>query len=112
MAKDKIYNRLIHSVRWLRLRRDTLTAHPLCQRCEVEGRITPATEVHHIQPVEEAITTADRMQRMYDPHNLQALCHDCHVRTHTELGRCGREATRRRTEKQVRQVINKFFGDG
>lgn len=112
MAKDKDYNRLIHTVRWLRLRRDTLTAHPLCQRCETEGRITPATEVHHIRPVEEAITMADKMQRMYDPHNLQALCHDCHVKTHTEIGRCGREATRKRNAKQVRQVINKFFGDG
>lgn len=112
MAKDKDYNKLIHTVRWLRLRRDTLTAHPLCQRCEIEGRITPATEVHHIRPVEEAITMADKMQRMYDPHNLQALCHDCHVKTHTELGRCGREATRKRNTEQVQQVIKKFFGCG
>lgn len=112
MAKDKDYNKLIHTVKWLRLRRDTLTAHPLCQRCEAEGRITPATEVHHIRPVEEAITMADKMQRMYDPHNLQALCHDCHVKTHTELGRCGREATRKRNTEQVQQVIKKFFGCG
>lgn len=109
MAKDKDYNKLIHTVKWLRLRRDTLTAHPLCQRCEAEGRITPATEVHHIRPVEEAITMADKMQRMYDVHNLQALCHDCHVKTHTELGRCGREATRKRNTEQVQQVIKNFW---
>lgn len=109
MAKDKDYNKLIHTVKWLRLRRDTLTAHPLCQRCETEGRITPATEVHHIRPVEEAITMADKMQRMYDVHNLQALCHDCHVKTHTELGRCGREATRKRNTEQVQQVIKNFL---
>ena len=109
MAKDKEYNKLIHTTKWLRLRRDTLTAHPLCQRCEAEGIITPATEVHHIRPVEEAITYADKVQRMYDPHNLQALCHDCHVKTHTELGRSGRAATMKRNAEQVRQVINKFF---
>lgn len=112
MAKDKEYNKLIHTTKWLRLRRDILTAHPLCQRCEAENIITPATEVHHIRPVEEAITYDDKVQRMYDPHNLQALCHECHVKTHTELGRCGREATRKRNEKQVRLVIHKFFGAG
>ncbi len=112
MAKDKEYNRLIHTARWLRLRRETLTRHPLCQRCETEGRVTPATEVHHIRPVEEAIGQAERARLMYDPHNLRALCHDCHVRTHTEMGRCGREATRKRNERQVRDVVSRFFGDG
>lgn len=112
MAKDKEYRHLIHTSKWLRLRRDVLTAHPLCQRCEAEGRMTPATEVHHIHPVEEAFTRWERTQRMYDVHNLQALCHDCHVRTHTELGRSGKDATKKRNAKQIRQVIDKFFGDG
>ena len=58
MAKDKEYNKLIHTNKWLRLRRDVLTKHPICQRCEAEGRLTPATEVHHIRPVEEAFTKA------------------------------------------------------
>lgn len=112
MAKDKEYNQLIHTGRWLRLRRDVLTAHPICQRCEHEGKITPATEVHHVRPVEEAVGKAERRQRMYDPANLRALCHDCHVRTHTELGRCGKAATKKRNAEQTRQVIEKFFGDG
>ncbi len=111
MAKDKDYQQLIHTGRWLRLRREVLTAHPICQRCEGEGRITAATEVHHVRPVEEAITYSDKRQRMYDPHNVQALCHDCHVKTHTELGRSGRDATRKRNEKQVAATIKKFFGD-
>lgn len=111
MAKDEYYNKLIHSNRWLRLRREVLTAHPLCQRCEAEGLITAATEVHHIRPVEEAIGRAEKWQRMYDVHNLQALCHPCHVKTHTELGRSGKEATRKRNTAQVRQVVSRFFGD-
>ena len=64
MAKDKEYNKLIHTTRWLKLRRDVLTAHPLCQRCKDNGLLTPATEVHHIRPVEEAFTHAERVQRM------------------------------------------------
>lgn len=109
MAKDKTYIQLINTTRWLRLRRDTLTKHPLCQRCEAEGRITSATEVHHIRPVEEAVSMLDRRQRAYDPTNLRALCHDCHVKTHTELGRSGKEATKRRNEEHVKQITEKFF---
>ena len=112
MAKDKDYQRLINTSQWLRLRRDTLTAHPLCQRCQAEGKITAATEVHHVRPVEEAINYAGKRRRMYDPAHLRALCHDCHVRTHTEAGRSGREATKKRNAEQVAQVIKKFFGDG
>lgn len=112
MAKDKEYQQLIHSTKWLHLRRNILTAHPLCQRCEVEGRITPATEVHHVRPVEEAFTKAERVRRMYDAHNVRALCHDCHVRVHTELGRSGKEATKKRNAEHIRQINNKFFGDG
>lgn len=112
MAKDKEYQQLIHTAKWLRLRRDILTAHPLCRRCEKEGYITPAGEIHHIRPVEEAHTRAEREQRMYDPHNLVALCHDCHVKTHTEMGRSGKEATRKRNDQHAKEVINKFFSDG
>lgn len=112
MAKDKEYQQLIHTTEWLRLRRDVLTAQPLCQRCKAEGRVTAATEVHHVSPVEEAIGYKEKLRRMYDPHNLRALCHECHVRTHTELGRCGKEATKKRNAEQARQAIEKLFGGG
>lgn len=111
MAKDKEYQKLIHAARWLRLRKDTLTAHPLCQRCGRQGLLTPATEVHHIKPVEEALTRAERTRRMYDPHNLLALCHACHVQVHTEMGRCSKQANKERKAKQVKEINQRFFGD-
>ena len=67
MAKDKDYIKLIHTPRWLRLRRDTLTAHPLCERCQAEGYITPAIEVHHRKPVEDGINYTEKYRLMYDP---------------------------------------------
>ena len=82
MAKDKDYRRLIHSNRWIKLRRAKLTACPLCEDCKETGRITPATEVHHIKPVEDALNLADKESLMFDIHNLRALCHDCHVAAH------------------------------
>lgn len=109
MAKDDDYRKLIHTERWLLLRRVVLSAYPLCQDCQDRGLITPATEVHHLSPVEEAINYADKVQRMYDRSNLRALCHDCHTRRHTEMGRSGKAAAKRRNEEHVKQVISRFF---
>lgn len=85
MPKDREYRRMIHTGRWLRLRREVLTRHPLCARCEAEGYVTAATEVHHRVPVESAVNPGERERLMYDPKNLVPLCHRCHVKTHTEL---------------------------
>ena len=110
MAKDKDYVQLIHTERWLQLRKAKLTAQPVCERCEAQGILTPATEVHHVTPVEDGLTYSAKVRLMYDPHNLRALCHACHVLTHTELGRCGKEATKRRNAAQVAAALDKFFG--
>lgn len=109
MAKDKDYKKLIHTSRWLHLRRMVLTAHPLCERCEEQGCITSATEVHHHIPVEHAVTYAEKQRLMYDPNNLRALCHNCHVQVHVEMGRSGKLATKRRNAEQVKGVIKRFF---
>lgn len=109
MAKDKDYIRMIHTARWLRLRRDKLTAQPLCERCEEEGRLAPATEVHHVLPVESALTAWEKQRLMFDPHNLKALCHDCHVRTHTEMGRSGKELAKNRTKEHLRRFADRFL---
>ncbi len=111
MAKDETYKRLINTSRWQRLRKSVLTARPLCERCESEGYTTPACEVHHRVPVESAITPREKEQLMFDPANLEALCHDCHVIRHTELGRRGKEATKKRNEEQTRAVVGRFFGE-
>lgn len=109
MAKDKDYVKLIHTTRWLQLRRDILTANPLCEKCQGEGYVTLATEVHHRKPVEYGVNYSEKYRLMYDPNNLIALCHDCHVKVHTEMGRSGKEANRRRNAEQVTVMIQKFF---
>lgn len=112
MAKDKDYIKLIHASRWLRLRRDVLTAHPLCERCQAEGYITPATEVHHRKPVETGVGYDEKRRLMYDSDNLMALCHRCHVEIHTEMSRGSKAATRQRNAEQVAGIVKKFFGEG
>lgn len=111
MAKDKDYNRLIHEMRWVKLRRAKLTAQPLCEDCLARGIVTAATEVHHVKPVEDALTAADKEALMFDPHNLRSLCRACHVEAHVALGRGGKAHARRRAAEKLKSFKEKFFGD-
>ena len=109
MAKDKDYIRMIHTERWLKLRRAKLTATPLCERCGDEGQTSAATEVHHVKPVEDGLTYREKERLMFDYHNLRALCHDCHVRTHVEMGRSGKKQARKRAKEHLQRFIDKFM---
>jgi hypothetical protein len=97
-------------MRWLRLRRDILTAHPVCQRCEEEGLISPATEVHHVIPCETALNLREMETLMFDPHNLLALCHRHHAEAHKTMGR-DQTARRQRHAERLEKFRAKFLGD-
>ena len=58
------------------LRRDEYT----CQRCKRYGKVTTATEVHHIKHLE------DFPELAFDPRNCVALCKGCHNMQHPEKG--------------------------
>lgn len=63
-----------------------LSVHPLCEDCVQAGRTTPASEVHHIRPVESAAGRPADMQALaFDPCNLRALCKACHIEVHRVL---------------------------
>jgi 5-methylcytosine-specific restriction enzyme A len=57
---------------WQKFRRVFLCRHPLCADCEADGRLTSATEVHHIEKI------ADNPARRLDPSNCLGLCKACH----------------------------------
>jgi len=50
--------------------------NPLCEDCLGEGRVTPASEVHHIVPISEA------PELRLEVGNLVALCQTCHRNRH------------------------------
>lgn len=54
-----------------------LRQHPLCEMCLAEGKATPATLVHHIQPIAQGGNALDTI-------NLKALCQRCHNKTHSK----------------------------
>lgn len=56
-----------------------LRANPVCAECWRQGRVTPATEVHHIVGKRKGGTDAWE--------NLEALCKECHSRKTAREGR-------------------------
>ena len=63
---------------WKRIRDRYVAAHPLCEMCLKEGRLTPVDEVHHILPISKG---GDHRES-----NLMSLCQSCHTKMHHDLG--------------------------
>ncbi len=63
---------------WKRIRDRYIKAHPLCEECKRNGKLTPSEEVHHVVPLREGGT--------HKESNLMALCKSCHSRIHAERG--------------------------
>ncbi|HWX48139.1 MAG TPA: HNH endonuclease signature motif containing protein [Roseomonas sp.] len=69
---------------WRRLRDVVLAEEPLCRFCLELGRLTPAREVDHIEPI------ARRPDLRLVRTNLRPLCTPCHSRrTGRDRGRPG-----------------------
>lgn len=102
----------MNSRRWRCLRAACLSERPLCERCRREGRTMLATEVHHRTPVQWGRTAADKARLAYSPANLESLCHECHVRTHTEMGRRDAASERARVERETSEYLRRFYGEG
>lgn len=61
---------------WRKLRVQALERdHYLCQECLRRRRVTPATEVHHIKPLEKFPELGLTLS------NLESLCWPCHEAT-------------------------------
>lgn len=112
MNRKEQYTRLINTARWRELRRWKLSRNPLCEQCADNETVTPATEVHHVKPVEDGRNAAEMGRLMYDSHNLRSLCHRCHVEAHKALGRTGKDYARRRRRDERQKFRELFLGRG
>lgn len=72
-ASNKRYGRA-----WKRIRDRYIKAHPLCEECHKQSKLTPAEEVHHILPLSKG--GGNEMS------NLMSLCKSCHSRITVEMG--------------------------
>lgn len=110
MSRDTRYIALINSTRWRRVRGLKLSADPLCERCKEQGKITPATEVHHIVPLESIKDDAAQVRMAYAISNLMSVCHDCHRDIHLAMHKGTKEERKRRAADEVKTFINRWLG--
>ena len=103
------YKKLINSQKWTKLRAEKLQSSPLCERCKKSGIITPGAEIHHITPIDNGATPAEKKRLAYNPHNLQTLCHNCHVATHKELQSKSTQATKIRAKNTSATFVTEFL---
>ena len=110
MSRHPYYIKLINSRKWVNLRLWKLSeAKYLCERCAAAGRTTPATEVHHITPVESGISDIQMKALCYNFDNLQALCHRCHKEAHKELQSYKKESIKERNKERTDHFVNVFL---
>ena len=76
--RQKIYQNPL----WKRLRDAHLREHPLCEVCELEGRVTLAEHVHHLQSFTDGRNELEQKTLAFDPTNLASVCPQCHNRLH------------------------------
>lgn len=69
--QDQPWQRWYNLARWRSIRAQQLQAKPLCERCQAQGRITPATVCHHI--------VAHRgSEELFWSGPFASSCTDCH----------------------------------
>jgi len=107
--KDSRYYRMIQSRRWRLLRLTQLTDYPLCELCLQQGLYVSATEVHHRTPCETAVTDAEMERLMFEPSNLQSLCHSCHQEEHRRLRSRSRAEIQRRNAARTQRFAERFL---
>ena len=105
MSRDPRYQKLLNDRRWKELRRAYLQQHPLCERCQREGFVTAAVDVHHNQPVESAKTEQEMERLAYNPSNLEALCIPCHIKTHQDA----RSHTKEKVQENKARARRRFM---
>ncbi len=69
--RDSAHKRGYNS-KWQKARKRYLSAHPLCVRCQKDGKYVRATVVDHIVP-----HRGDPVL-FWDENNWQSLCKSCH----------------------------------
>lgn len=103
------YRKLINSQKWAILRAEKLQSDPICERCKMSRIITPGAEIHHITPIDNGSTPAEKKRLAYNVHNLQTLCHGCHVAIHKELQSKSKAATKIRAKNTSATFVSEFL---
>lgn len=76
----KLRQKAYQSTAWRKLRESWIKMHPLCEECLLEGKVTPAEDVHHVRsPFKNGQIN---YQLLLDENNLTSLCKKHHAEIH------------------------------
>ena len=85
-ARRKQRQSLYQTKQWRELAKWYRMHHPICEQCAQQGRLRPAEHIHHIlSPFDYGLSKQEMMDRLLDPDNLMAVCHDCHNILHGNM---------------------------
>ena len=85
--KDEDGAKYYNSKYWKNLRNIFIRTHPLCYDCALEGKSTPAEEVHHKIPWNTGKDEDEKWNLLLDPDNLVSLCIKHHHERHKIMNR-------------------------
>jgi len=85
--KDEDGAKYYNSKYWKNLRNAFIREHPLCYDCALEGKSTPAEEVHHKIAWSTGKTEDEKWNLLLDPDNLVSLCIKHHHERHKIMNR-------------------------
>ena len=112
MGRNKEYSKLINTRKWQKLRLQALSkTNYLCAVCLKNDITTPASEVHHITPVETGANLLHMKQLCYDPNNLVAVCKECHKNEHIMLRSYTKNETHKRNDARTKDFASRFLND-
>lgn len=80
--RDNKWAQFYGSKSWSNLRQSKLQSQPLCECCLYHDKITPATQVHHIDRFSNASNEVEMWQKFLSEDNLMSVCAACHKRIH------------------------------
>lgn len=76
----RLRQKAYQSPAWRKLRDSWIKMHPLCEECLLEGKVTPAEDVHHVRsPFKNGQIN---YQLLLDENNLISLCKKHHAEIH------------------------------
>ena len=76
----KLRQEAYQNTTWRKLRNTYLKSHPVCEECLKTGKVTPATDIHHIKsPFRNGEVNYGLL---LDDTNLMSLCAECHGKIH------------------------------
>lgn len=94
-----------NNVQWRKMRDTYLHEHPLCEDCLAKGKVTAATDIHHIKSPFRNGEINWGLLLNYE--NLAALCKECHGNRHAaEQGHISPEEILRQLEDLLNPEIS------